>query len=387
MTTAVDVNSPKTLWSANVLGTIGVLSFIVEPGLVQGFVSKLGLSEAAANDLAFAEMIGIAIATYAIAAIGAKLSWRTTVGACLAIGAAMNVVSAFVIDPSLLKATRFVTGLAEGGVIAISWAIVSMTARPERNFALYLTLLLVYSALAFWGMPLALSTIGLKGIFLFWAALTAASLVTVNYLPHSMEERAHPSPTSVDLSLPFLIAALAGVLLFNIAVGVSWTNIFLIGMEISHDEQAVANALLVAQIAAVGGALGAVYVERRYGRWRPMGVGILGGAGFLVLLLLYPNYTVFFLSACGLAVLSNFVVPFILSEASDMSTTGEMMTRAVAMQMTGIAAGPFLAGRILNFAAGFTIVKVMAILLLVLSFLALIPPMLERRRIMAKSPA
>ena len=208
MTTAVDVNSPKTLWSTNVLGTIGVLSFIVEPGLVQGFVSKLGLSEAAANDLAFAEMVGIAIATYAIAAIGSKLSWRTTVGACLAAGAAMNVVSAFVIDPSLLKAARFVSGLAEGGVIAISWAIVSMTARPERNFALYLTLLLVYSALGFWGMPLALSTIGLKGIFLFWAGsiLGMAAMSLALSVPLTLTARLM---TRANLALQVLIGAIS----------------------------------------------------------------------------------------------------------------------------------------------------------------------------------
>ena len=42
-----DVNSRGTITSAIILGTIGVLAFIVQPGLVQGFVVELGLTEAA----------------------------------------------------------------------------------------------------------------------------------------------------------------------------------------------------------------------------------------------------------------------------------------------------------------------------------------------------
>jgi len=60
--------------AAILLGTIGVLSFIVQPGLVQGFVTGNGLSEAAANELAFMEMLGIAIATIAAALIGTRIS-------------------------------------------------------------------------------------------------------------------------------------------------------------------------------------------------------------------------------------------------------------------------------------------------------------------------
>ncbi|MEM6851694.1 MAG: hypothetical protein AAF527_08200, partial [Pseudomonadota bacterium] len=59
----VDVDSRAAIASAIAIGTLGVLSFIVQPGLVQGFVSELEVSEAAANDLAFREMLGVALAT------------------------------------------------------------------------------------------------------------------------------------------------------------------------------------------------------------------------------------------------------------------------------------------------------------------------------------
>ena len=45
MTTKSDVNSTAAILSAMALGTLGVLSFIVQPALVQGFVTHLNLSE------------------------------------------------------------------------------------------------------------------------------------------------------------------------------------------------------------------------------------------------------------------------------------------------------------------------------------------------------
>ena len=72
----VNVNSRSAIVSAMILGTVGVLSFIVQPGLVQGFVTELGLSEAQANGLAFSEMIGVALATVVIVVLGRFANWR-----------------------------------------------------------------------------------------------------------------------------------------------------------------------------------------------------------------------------------------------------------------------------------------------------------------------
>jgi len=120
----LDVNSPATIGSAIVLGTIGVLAFIVQPGLVQGFVVELGLTESAANDLAFSEMLGVAIATYVVALLGRAISWRGIVAGSLLLAAAGNLASSSPALTDLLPTARFVTGLGEGGVISMSFAVV-----------------------------------------------------------------------------------------------------------------------------------------------------------------------------------------------------------------------------------------------------------------------
>ena len=376
----VDINDAPTIGSAILLGTIGVLSFIVQPGLVQGFVEELQLTEAAANDLAFIEMVGVAIGTYIVALRGAMLGWRWIVFVSLLLAVAGNSASALMTTGEWLPGARFLTGLGEGGVICVSFAVVGVTTRVERNLALYLVLLLTYGALGLWAMPWALQTIGLRGVFVLWSVLTALSIFTVSHLPTSAQTVARIRPTASVLPLGMVVAAMLGVLIFNSAIGIAWANLFLIGMQIRPDEQAVANALLLCQFVAIFGALAAVMLETHLGRWWPIIAGIFGCAAFVSLLLGQPGYLSFVIAVCGFNFLWNFVLPFILSAVSDMDTRGDIMSRAIAVQMTGLGFGPFIAARIFGLGGGFSVVLWTTIIMLVSSFFVLGVPMLAHDR-------
>ena len=91
---AQDVNSTAAILSAVILGTIGVLSFIIQPGMVDGYTTHLGLTGAQAEYLAFLEMFGVAAATVLLAAWGHRLDWHLVVAAGLAAAVAGNIGSA-----------------------------------------------------------------------------------------------------------------------------------------------------------------------------------------------------------------------------------------------------------------------------------------------------
>ncbi|MEE4163893.1 MAG: MFS transporter [Woeseiaceae bacterium] len=370
-----DVNSRGTIASAIILGTIGVLAFIVQPGLVQGFVVELGLSEAEANDLAFSEMLGVAIATYVVAFLSRRVNWRVIVTLALCLAAAGNVASASESLTAWLGTSRFVTGLGEGAIISLSFTVVGLTTKTERNLALYLVLLLTYGAFGLWLMPIAFDTIGLDGIFIGWSVLTLLSIATVPYLPTSSDASAQVRPSARTIGLPMVVIAMLGVLAYNSAIGIAWANLFLIGMEIRPDEQSIANALLISQFVAIGGALAAVFLEVRLGLRKPIIAGIFGGAASIALLLGEPGYAVFILSVGAFNFLWNFVLPFILTAVSDMDERGDIMTNAIAMQMTGLGFGPFIAARILDAGGGFTAILSTTIGLLIASFFILLVPM------------
>lgn len=362
-------DAPGSIAAAIILGTVGVLSFIVQPGLVQGYVTQLGLSEAGANDLAFVEMAGVACATLVLAFISPFLNWRWIAGVALLVAALGNAASALTTEPTLLSAARMVTGFGEGLIIGLSFTMVGLTKKTERNLALYLVLLLTYGALGLWAMPTLFEVVGLQGIFYAWAGISAASLLLLGWIPASGSDHLEGYEISIfRMPIFFLVTALAGVLVYNVAIGVAWANLFLIGMEIRADEQAVADALLIAQFVAIGGALASVFLSSLLGRWVPLSVGILGGAAAIYPLLQSPSYMTFLISVSAFNFLWNFVLPFILASVADLDSRGRMMTPAIAMQMIGLGFGPFIAARILGEDGSFAQIELLTMVALVVAF-------------------
>ena len=342
------VNRPPAIASFVLLGTIGVLSFIVQPALVEGFVSVLGLSESRAVDLAGIEMTGVALATVVVALLGDRVSWRLLTALSLLIATAGNAASVMLQHGEGLAAARLVAGLGHGGIISLSFTFVGLTRRVERNLALYLVSLLTYGALVIWLAPRLFDSVGLGGLFGAFSIATAASLLVLPYLPRSSAARVEPTPRARQLPVPMLVIALASVLAYNLAQGIAWAILFLVGTGAGHGEQQVANALLASQVTAVIGALAAVFLGERWRRGPAIVAGILGGALCIALLLGPLPLGTYTLAVCGFNLLWNFVLPFILGAVSDMDLKGRMMSPAIAMQMIGLGLGPIVSARLIS---------------------------------------
>lgn len=384
----VNVNSRSAVLSAIILGTVGVLSFIVQPGLVQGFVTELGLSEAQANGLAFAEMSGVALATVVLVVLNRFLNWRLLLAGGLLLAAGGNLVSALMGTGSDLSIVRFITGLGEGVVISSSFTFIGLTKRTDRNLALYLVMLLSYGAIGLWAMPAILSSVGLGAIFIAWAIISLMALVTVKYVPSSSNDLVEASPDSAQINWGLIAVALFGCFVFNTAIGVAWANLFLIGMEVRPDEQSVANALLVAQFVAIPGALLAFVLANKIPRWALLIFGILAGAATIAMLLGKPEYMMFLVAVSAFNFIWNLVQPFILSAISDMDVKGRAMSFAIACQMIGLGFGPGIASKMLGDGAGFESIKMLTIKLLVVSLIIYaVPVYIHYRALKAKNSA
>lgn len=220
------LNSRPAIASFVLLGTIGVLSFIVQPALVQGFVTVLALSEQAAVSLAGIEMAGVALATIVLALLGERVNWRHLTLASIAIAVMGDVGSAWLLNDPSLSIARFIAGVGHGGLISLSFTFVGLTRRVERNLALYLVLLLSYGAVGIFLAPSLFADIGLGPIFLAFALITAVSVVALPWLPVSSAARVQVSPHARQLSLAWRVCALGGVLAYNIAQGIAWAILF-----------------------------------------------------------------------------------------------------------------------------------------------------------------
>ncbi|MEM7218393.1 MAG: MFS transporter [Pseudomonadota bacterium] len=346
MSDALDLNSRASRYSMFYLAVVGVCVFIIQPAVVQGFVDVLGLTPEQAGYVASAEMWGLAITTIVLAFVAHRIDWRRATIVFLAISVIGNAASIGQSDPVTLSVIRTLTGLGLGGMISLPFAMVGMTANPDRNFGLLVVWVLVYGALGVLVAPMTLDAFGLDGIWLFLAAFCALGLLCVRYLPRG-EATDAATESGKPLSALHAASALGGVLLFNVAIGMVWAYVFLVGTEGGIEEQSVANVLTVSQFLGIAAALLAAALAQSAGRIKPLAVGILGTGAGAALLLGDISYFIFSLAVYVFNFMWNLAQPYLLATLSGFENPARMLIRAASLQMIGFALGPFVAANLI----------------------------------------
>ena len=116
------------------------------------------------------------------------------------------------------------------------------------------------------------------------------------------------------------------------------------------------------------------------GLMKPIVVTLVGSAAFIGLLLGNPDYSLFLIAVCGFNFLWNLGLPFIFSGVGDMDRKGTMITYAIAVQMTGLGFGPFLAAAILGQDGTFRDVELLSVSLYLLCAIPLFIGLIAHRR-------
>ena len=372
----VDVNSRQSIIAIVYLAVIGPCVFILQPGFVQGLVEYLGLTEQQAGYIASAEMFGLATTTVLLSFISAKVTWRKFVTICIFICVLGNLASLGQTDFNTLAAIRFMTGLGSGGVISLTFTMMGLTQRSDRNFGYIIVWVLTYGAFGLLLMPLAYATVGMNGLLVFFAAFCAVGLVFVRHLPDS-GEHVETGDNSRAFSAALKGSTLVAILSYNIAIGIVWAYLFLVGLEAGMVEQSVANALTVSQFLGIAGAFLAVMFEVRLGRLLPLAIGVIGGAASVYYLVGDIGGAEFWIGVCGFNFLWNLSMPYLLATLADFDLRGRMVVHGVSMQFIGYAVGPAIAAQLLGF--GYDLINTTAAILFVAAALLLLPGVMAQR--------
>jgi len=137
--------------------------------------------------------------------------------------------------------------------------------------------------------------------------------------------------------------------------------------------------LTLSQIAGVAGALLPALVGPRFGRWRPLSVGIAGGAIALMFLIGRFEYLPFTLWVCAYNFFWNMTHPYLLGSMASFDRRGRVVVYAVALQMLGLAIGPALAATVIS-PAHYDRVNWLSIAFFMMSWICILPPVLVQQR-------
>jgi predicted MFS family arabinose efflux permease len=378
-TTAV---SPATvdrrgLVAAILVGVIGPEVFIVQPGFVQGLVQHLGFDERSAGYAASIEIWGITATTLLMTFFAHRFDWRKVITGSLLLVAVSNLLCIGVHDQTIFVLLRFLAGAGAGSLISLSFTTVGLTSNPDRNFGYLIMWVLLYGAVVLYLMPTAYAFSGMTGPLLFFAAFPLTALPLVSAFPRNGETTAAVEADAVNLPWTLKSLALAAMFAYFVAQGVAWAYLFLIGTAGGLAEQQVATALTLSQIAGVAGALLPALVGSRLGRWRPLTVGICGGALALSFLIGRFEYAPFTLWVCVYNFFWNMTHPYLLGSMASFDRRGRVVVYAVAMQMLGLAIGPALGASVIS-PFHYDRVNWLAIAFFAVSWVCILPPVLAQ---------
>lgn len=373
----VDVNSRSALYTAFLIGIIAPEVFIVQPGFVQGMVVHLGFSDPEAGYVATAEMSGLAITTILMTFIAHRVNWRSVVLVSLLIMFLANALSTMFADLQTFAAMRFVAGLGAGSLVSLSFAAVGLTSNPDRNFGLLIMFVLTYGAIGLSLMPAAYELAGMQGVLWFFAVFPLLAVPFLRHLPVTGENVTQVEADAVNLSGSMKASALLAMMAYFAGQGVVWAYLFRIGLSGGLGEQQVANGLMMSQFAGIGGAMLAAVTGSRFGRARPLMLGIIGGAACLFFLVGEFAFAVFAIAIAVYNFAWNMVHPFLLASMASFDRRGRVVVYAVAMQMLGLAIGPALAAAVIS-GDNFGNVNMLGAALFALSLVLILPPVLAQ---------
>jgi predicted MFS family arabinose efflux permease len=367
------------LIAAILVGVIGPEVFIVQPGFVQGLVQNLGFDDQGAGYVASIEVWGITATTLVMTFFSHRFNWRKVVTGSLLVVAVANAACIAVHSKEAFVALRFLAGAGAGSLISLSFTAVGLTDNPDRNFGYLIMWVLLYGAVVLYFMPAAYAYSGMTGALVFFAVFPLVALPLVKAFPASGATAATVEADAVNLSPSLKSLALLAMFAYFVAQGVAWAYLFLIGTAGGLTEQQVATGLTLSQVAGVAGALLPALIGHRFGRWRPLTIGIIGGALCLVFLIGHQQSPAFAFWVCLYNFFWNMTHPFLLGSMASFDRRGRVVVLAVAAQMLGLAVGPALGASVIG-PGQYASVNYIAMAMFALSWVCILPPVLIQQQ-------
>lgn len=371
-TKTIDLNSIRSLTAANYLGSIGALTIVILPGIVGVIADTLQLSPGQVGLVMSADIITMAASMGVTAFLIHKLNWRTLAVAALVVLLAGSLLSIRADSYQAMILARLVAGIGEGMAVSVAFAIFGGTHNPDRQFGIYLVVILSVAATLLYFIPGLLASGGKAYVFTLISLLVAINFLFVPWLPVSHGEE-HSSSNDAGAPLPYVLVGLglATVFLYFMAQGEAWAFMERIAANAGLSAQTTGNSLAISNIGGIVGALIAAAVSVRFGRAWPIIISaVISICGLVILLgdidgIRFGAATVLYLFGW------NLTQPYFSGIMAELDPKGRVVVMMGAVQTAGLGLGPGVVGAMIR-GDDFSIVSILGIVLILMSLVTVL---------------
>ena len=332
---------------------------MVVPLYLGSVMADFKITEGTAGVAPSLEVAGIATGAVAFASIGRRIHPRVALWASLVFVVVGQICSIFVDSWTMFIAIRAAVGLGEGVLVASASIQAALTRNPHRAFsALLVSIIAVFmgSSLV---IPPVTAVFGTRAAFLVMLGLAIVATPVLVFFP---ARRGSRQPDGAGWLSGRAFRLLTAAVLTYVAFSAMWTYSGQIGTAVGLGLGGVGLVVSVSGGLGAGGPLLAGVVGNRWGYGGPLltSLALVGAAGAT---LGFTRWVAIFAMSTILAFAAFlFFVTYLRALMGALDSSGLLVGIGVGVVTFGGAAGPLLAGLLLDAGAGYPALGLLAML-------------------------
>ncbi|NVK57062.1 MAG: MFS transporter [Alteromonadaceae bacterium] len=341
--------APLLVIAASASFSMSTLFSSVKPVLLTQFVAETGVTRSMAGWFVAMPFIGIALATFVVAALLARFSYTRLVNAAGAILVASQLLLSVTFEvPFLTLLLQLVSGAAVGILMGVTSYHIARTPSPGVLFGIVDTIGVLLMSVMVAGVGIAATLLGVAGGFLFSAALcTLFWLLMYVYAGEQVVSRCQNDAQRDSPMLRPVIIIVMGVLFVTFS-GQGFAFMFSIanqlGMSMERAGAQIGIVLFVSAFACLAGGVACA----RFGPERPLLCAFIICAVSWTVAIHAQSPTVFLAALLPAISMLQFSFPILLAFAGTLDTDGKWAAVATPLFTSGFAWAAVLAGVIVE---------------------------------------
>ncbi|MBZ5793033.1 MFS transporter [Burkholderia contaminans] len=366
----------STLVALVVFAAITPLLLLVAPAVAGQLATQLGLSASQIGTYFFVELGAFSLATVPSYLWLGRVDARRVAAFAIALFGAGNLLTALWMPGFVaLLALRAVTALGGGSLMVLCMTSAATSENSDRVYGLWVVGQLIAGAIGLFALPHVFAAFGLRALYVALAALALLAAPLSRGFPSSLGARTAPAQNArgaaAQTPQSFIVLAIGAVLTFYLAIGSVWTFASRAASEAGLDPQSTGNVLAIASVMGIAGAALASCAGGRLARRAMLAAGYALLAASLVALAVMRKTGGYSAAIFAFKFAWTFVLPFILATVAQIDTSGRLVATLNFVIGAGLAAGPLLAGLMLDAGGTMHALFTIATAVAIVSFAAL----------------
>jgi predicted MFS family arabinose efflux permease len=382
----------STLVALVVFAAITPLLLLVAPAVAGQLTMQLGLSASQIGTYFFVELGAFSVATVPSYLWLGRVDARRVAACAIALFGVGNLLTALWMPGFVaLLALRAVTALGGGSLMVLCMTSAATSRNSDRVYGLWVVGQLIAGAIGLFVLPHVFAAFGLRALYVALAALALIAAPLSRGFPSALGARTASARAEHDAhdarprsSRSSVALAIGSVLLFYVAIGSVWTFASRAAADAGLDPQSTGTVLAIASVMGIAGAALASCAGGRLPRRAMLAAGYALLVASLVALAAMPDTGGYSAAIFAFKFAWTFVLPFILATVAQIDASGRIVATLNLVIGAGLAAGPLLAGLMLDRGGTMRALLIAATAVALASFAAL--HRLERRASVSSQP-